>query len=529
MFCEECGCKLEDGLKFCENCGTLVSNYETLVPNENQENKEIQQENLVDFDIFSDSNWSSKYKEICENSNNKIGIIFIKSSILKNQLSCSDLELKSLLSDYISFSKTRFIDYFLLDLDSQKISPDSSNSLKNCIEIQSAIEKVFHQSYIFILGNENVIPFATWKNESEDSDEDVTSDFPYATFDLSSVWNGQKYDFDSLIRVGRLPTWKGENFYDFNQYFDNAKKGIENLKQIVPYGLSALIWQNESNNEFSSIFSKKVDTSPNLTRHNVDSNIPNNANLFFFNLHGSNETEYWYGQEGIEYPEAFSPQNISKIQNPYFLGVEACYGAIFEDGREKSDSIVQNALVSGCISFLGSSRIAYGTSNPPGSCADIVISNFLEKIKNGESSGDSFIFALKKLCQNEMDDSDLKTLCEFSLFGDPTARIGENKNVSKSFGIKSIFSKSKSKKSITVPIPNVRNAVRLSLATVDSKISDSINKLIYQKYPTLENVIPKTYALSNSDIFQSIFQTKQKIVKVYFDKSGKITKEIESK
>ena len=66
--------------------------------------------------------------------------------------------------------------------------------------------------------------------------------------------------------------------------------------------------------------------------------------------------------------------------------------------------------------MLGSSKIAYGTSNPPGSCADFVIGEFLKQIKNGVLAGDAHVFGIKRLVQEsyDFDDSEIKTVAEFS-------------------------------------------------------------------------------------------------------------------
>lgn len=299
--------------------------------------------------------------------------------------------------------------------------------------------------------------------------------------------------------------------------------------------MSALVWRRESDDEFSAISSNKVDVSPSVTQYNVDGRIPSESNLFLFNLHGSDQTKYWYGQEGTDYPEAFSPENITHLSSSNFVGVEACYGAMYENNKNSASSNVLAALNNKTIALLGSSRIAYGTSCPPGSCADIVIGEFIKQIAKGETAGDAHIAGLKQLSKNSMNDSDIKTLCEFALYGDPSACTGKNKNISsgKSFGFAShlgTFGAKNGSAGFHVSMPDVHSAVRLSLAAVDVKITELINIHVYDSYENMRGIIPKTYVDSNTKMYQSVYEDSSKnIVKIYFDSFGNIKKELSSK
>lgn len=531
MFCEECGSKLEPGIRFCENCGTPVPAEEDIKVDES-----VQDEEKALWDnLFKLNEWSKKWGNLCANKSGEQGIILTKSKILCQQLGCSKTDLVSVVLDYIQFSKSREINYFFLDLDENKVSLNPDNSVENVVTTLSKIADINIPKYLFILGNEDVIDFQKWQNGSEDSDSEVPSDLPYAVLNSTTPWDGMKYDFDSAIRVGRLPTWTGESFANFKNYFDNAKLSIGKIKNIKSYGLSALVWKEETECEYSTFASGTIDVSPEVNQFNVDSRIPADTNHFLFNLHGSNSTKYWYGQNGSEYPEAFSPDNMRNIKSPNFIGVEACYGAIYENNRNSADSNVIAAMTNNTIALLGSSRIAYGTSCPPGSCADVVVGEFVKQIANGATAGDAHIEGLKKLCNvPEMDDSDIKTLCEFALYGDPSASTGALKSVTKHSAvftglIKSAGMKTASNK-IRVAMPDVRAAVRLSLANVNSKISDAIDAHVYSTYKEMVGVRAKTFALSNSRLFQSVYENQDKqIVKVYFDTFGKIKKEIHSK
>lgn len=530
MFCEECGTKLEPGIRFCENCGTPVP-MENITTNPQNENT-VKTENCIS--VFTSSNWQNLWKNENSSCQNETGIILTKSSNLCSQLSCSTEQLNQLIKNYAEDSRKRGVSYYFLDMDFNKVSHSASGSVINVIDTLSEICNICSPKYLFILGNEKVIDFQVWKNESQDSDEDVSSDFGYTVLDVTSPWKGLKYTFDSALRVGRLPTWNGEQFELFEIYFSKAKQFIGQILSVKPYGLSALVWENESNHNYSSIASNFVDVSPQVTQFNVDGRIPADSNLFLFNLHGSDSTKFWYGQDGNDYPEAFSPENMSRLSSPNFIGVEACYGAMYENGKTYATSNVLAALSNNTIALLGSSRIAYGTSNPPGSCADIVIGEFIKQIAKGATAGDAHIEGLKKITFGTMDDSDIKTLCEFALYGDPSACTRTVYSVKSSTFTKStmgLTSKTGIRNSrINIAIPDIRYQVHLSLAIVDKKISEAINQHVWDKYPQMKGVEPKSYNVGNTRLLQSVYQNnKKQVVKIYYDSFGHIKKELSSK
>jgi len=392
--------------------------------------------------------------------------------------------------------------------------------------------------YLFIIGNEDIIDVARWENRAEDTDGSVESDLCYATLDVNSPWDGQAYNFGEVLRVGRFPTCAGESIEEFKHYFNATPQCTERLGELTPYGLSALVWEDESNDEYRAISHKTVDVSPNVTKESVGHTIPVDANLMFFNLHGSNDTRYWYGQEGCSYPEAFSPEVISGRQHPYFVGVEACYGARYTHGLTPKSSIVMMALRSCCLAFLGSSKIAFGTSRPKGSCADIVIGNYIKYISKGKTAGDAHLEGLKELCRDRasMDDADVKTLAEFALYGDPSVsmRGGE-----KTLGIKSFFGKKATTKGIHIPMPNVRQAVEMALTEVDAKIEavvdDFARDLIRTEFGTADLGSSKqaVYAMKATGLFQKVYryegQDVKRVAKVYFDRNGRVRKSLVSK
>ncbi len=507
MFCEECGTELDPGARFCENCGTPVP----------QEEKHISFEN---------------------------GVILTNLNKLASQLGTTQDSINNLLSEYIDFCKQRGISYSLLNLDNQ--NSITVDKVISTLKARSLSEKI---KYVFILGNEEIIPVIEYHNESGDQDEKVPSDLPYSILENTSPWNGINYSFDKMLRTGRLVSYSGESFEKFSAYFKKVMHYQNSFPGIKPYSLSAKVWKNETDFEYKKIkesYLKDCDSSPEITVSTVENFIPNDTNLLMFNLHGSNQTKFWYGQDGQEFPEAFSPQNINALTGPFVIGVEACYGANYSGGFTEDNSILVKAMQSGCISLLGSSRIAYGSSEPEGNNADFMIGEYLKQIKNGVSAGDAHIAGIQRVvCDSKnFSDVEIKTIAEFNLFGDPSISTGLfAKEQTVSATQSSSSSTSSSTKSfntgfplLNVNMPDIRRAVRLSLAKVDSKIETAINTYVYEKYAFMKGSIPKTYRVEGKDLFQSIYTTQgakggiiNQTVRIYYDRNGAIKKEMESK
>ena len=482
-FCEDCGSPLSEGVAFCENCGAKISSTNNVISNHS--------------------------KEIVET-----GIIYTNLSLLAEKLNTSISSLTSVIENFIKSASNRGIGYTLKDVSD---SFSTVGSVENHIRIIKSTVQELKPKYLFILGSSNVIPSIIWENKASDcgSDADVSSDLPYATLDTTSPFEGQEYDFEDTLRVGRLPN------IDFENYFANLKEGCGKIETISTFAESAEVWVEETIDIYSHIKSgPNVHTSPEHTTETTKSTISSsgNSNLFLFNLHGSNQTEYWYGQRGGSYPEAVAPDTFDGLEKPYFLAVEACYGAAYED-REIDKSILLSSLSGKCISFLGSSRIAFGTPRAPGSCADVICGEYLKNLKSGMTVGDALEKARRELMK-ESDAEEIKTLAEFSLYGDPSARIFREPKPTKT----RLFSKNTTQafsKGIRIPLPNI-------------KIAQSVQESVYKQYADLEGIVPKFFKNQNeTDKYHAVFEKSnvigKKIVSVSFGKNGQIKSIKESK
>ena len=367
-FCEECGAPLEAGLKFCESCGAPVP----------------QEEDAKVVSDFSISDAGRQWQEFADSSDAENGILLTDINALLNCISnASRQDIAEVLDNYVAACKTRGVNYLAID--------KSFSSVEQCVAFISDLHGCAKIDNLFIVGNEKVIPVQVWKNECGDSDANVEADLPYSTLNCDSPWSGVDYGhFENTINVGRLPVWQDETLREFKFYFENAARHSK-ISSYKTYALSALQWEDTSKRVYSKFKNgSELKLSPDVTKYNVSETISNDANIFMFNLHGGGSDSQceWYGQDGSDYPEAFSPDNACKIYTPFIICVEACYGAKYI-GLGKRQSIVLSAMTNGCLGLLGSSKIAYGTPSGDGCCADIIVGAFYNSLLKGGSLGES--------------------------------------------------------------------------------------------------------------------------------------------
>lgn len=553
--CENCGFKLNPEDAFCGNCG-MKQTSDLSVSKPVFEKKKmdprktgkglfdgVSRENMEIFNSFS---WTYEWENAAKKAagEKELGIILTNLSALTFQLGVPETEIDRIISGYIASAKQRGVEYYLLRMDLNSVFPGNSvpNSVEDIVTLLRLVIDVARPKYLFILGDETIVDVATWENQSRENthDADVDSDFAYTVLDTASPWEGQKYDLNEALRVGRLPTSDGD-FEGFQRYFENAAKEIGSIDEIRSFGLSAEVWEEESQFEYEHFRnnSDDVETSPEVELADTTEMLKYSGedyNLLFFNLHGHDQEEYWRGQSGWNYPEAVSPGVFEDYSVPFFLGVEACYGARYI-GYTTEESILRTAMRNKCLAFLGSSRIALGGFVPEKrSWADIVIGDFLKHIACGETAGDAHILGLKALLGKHTIPlpDDILTAAEFALYGDPSACTGKNKHKGMIRGMvkKAIGGVPKG---LHVPVPDVLRAANLYLAEVNAEIEAKVDAYVapYLPYPQEDGtpikgngVSQETYQLQNGNLYNKTYSYETKygrgFVTVYFDKNGNI-------
>ena len=179
-----------------------------------------------------------------------------------------------------------------------------------------------------------------------------------------------------------------------------------------------------------------------------------------------------------------------------------------------------------------------GYSEPDGCCADLVAGEFVKRLAEGQSAGDAHAAGLKRLLDKDHpDDTDIKTLAEFALYGDPSVRMSEDIAPMTSFGSAPLAEGGGI--GLHVPIPDVRRAVTMALVRVNARIDGLIDDFVVREL--LPDIGPvgihsarqKTFRMRNSGLNQKIYSLKRGpvriVAKVYFDDEGRVHKAVISK
>ena len=319
--------------------------------------------------------------------------------------------------------RKRGIDTLLYVPDSKELSGDLPfvdaplTPAKLSDAIHSIEEKTYSRAaftYVLIVGNGDVIPFWRLENPAADSDRNFPTDAPYGVTERGE-------DIDTLLvadrAVGRIP---------LISCLENLLKRTGAGASGKPFGLSAAVWRDQAERVFGLIADAPLVTSPPLDLDSFKSGWLARDSILYFNVHGSQEERYWYGQDGLSYPRVLSPEIVARSEPEAALVLaEACYGGLVE-GKRPQDSIALQFLSKGVAAFIGSSAVAYGSPDERLTEADLFAYLFLKRVLAGESCGDAFResktdFAAEMLRrQGYLDGDDKKTLVEFNLYGDPS-------------------------------------------------------------------------------------------------------------
>ncbi|MFN3527592.1 MAG: hypothetical protein ACK4YO_00635, partial [Candidatus Altarchaeaceae archaeon] len=161
--------------------------------------------------------------------------------------------------------------------------PNNPNSIRKFINSKDPNA----ENSVLIVGGDDIIPFWRLKNPaSDDGDEMVYSDNPYASTDENFLIPERS--------IGRIPDANDANFLiSVLENFINFKKNRRNSK----FGYTADEWIEASKYVYKTINNntRNLKISPPTTSKNIDIKFINKKKFYYFNLHGSEETKYWYG------------------------------------------------------------------------------------------------------------------------------------------------------------------------------------------------------------------------------------------
>jgi hypothetical protein len=310
---------------------------------------------------------------------------------------------------------------------------------------------------VLIVGGPEIVPFHHLPNPVDDADIDIPSDNPYATRD-------ENY-FVPEWPVGRLPGGKGQDAEPLINALRQISERHRRAVQAKPWrhrmlvrlrdwfifhrarpswGYTAAIWRRASLSVFRPIgqpnallVSPPVHVDPESGRRRRIRKLPK-ARLGYFNLHGLEDSNEWYGQKDPnesskipDYPVALRPQDIvNGGRAPEVVFSEACYGAHILN-KTVEEAMALKFLVSGTQAVVGSTTTAYGSITTPLIAGDLLGNAFWKYLREGLPAGEALRRAKIHLAremqrrQGYLDGEDQKTLISFVLYGDPLSSIRE--------------------------------------------------------------------------------------------------------
>ncbi len=379
---------------------------------------------------FADSGVYAAKMSFSTDLKNSMLIITSQGNLKNKYGSASFNQIEAKISSYIQALANAGIGAVLVYVDSEDclnkyglspVDPGNASDIKGLVD---KLDKKLSSAYTLIIGGHSIIPFHILPNPcGNDGDTEVYSDSPYASKDN---------DFLIPERVlARLPDDNSGDASFLLSLIENITVRVKSARKNS-FGYSAKVWTGASEAVYDAIeYKQDLKLSPPIIWNKLVKEWINSKGYFYFNLHGSEDTGNWYGQDDYGYPVAFAPENLkdANIENSVIC-TEACYGAnIIEKKVDEALSLKFLAKKAAC--FAGSTKIAYGPAEPPNTDADLMVLKFFERVKEGLSFGEAFLKAKQDFARESiktkgyLDTTEQKTLLEYVIFADPSAHVEE--------------------------------------------------------------------------------------------------------
>jgi hypothetical protein len=228
--------------------------------------------------------------------------------------------------------------------------------------------------------------------------------------------------------VGRLPVAPG--VADSRQLIDlidfAANHSDRPATDFAPFSIGAHVWSQSTQLSVANVFGSGVTPKmcPTDAHHGIDVDLGQLAH--FINCHGAKAHDKYYGQQGATYPIAIESIHLSPcVRADTVAAAECCFGAELYDfaASGTAQPICMSYLLKGAAAFVGSTNIAYGPASGNGQ-ADLIAQYFLRHVLQGASTGRAFLQARQDFIRGQImsDPSNLKTIAQFLLLGDPSLR-----------------------------------------------------------------------------------------------------------
>jgi len=352
--------------------------------------------------------------------------------------------IQAAIKDLIKADKSRGLQTVLVALDDAlamgKLSAKPVKTAGDPRQNKTAIDAIYRAAapdYLMLLGSYDVIPHQDLKNplytkpSGDDPDRLAYGDIPYA---CEHTYSQDPADFVGSTRVvGRLPDITGatDPAYLVKLLTTAARYRTLDAQTLRNYfAITAQIWEQSTQLSLTNTFGND---------QTLEDVPPRNfkwaANLIrrrshFFNCHGAPDSPQFYGQPASgkeEYPVSLDAAYINgKIAAGTVAAAECCYGGQLYplSATQNQLGMCNTYLFNGAYGFFASTTIAYGPSKGNAQ-ADLLCQYFLQNVLAGASLGRAVLEARQKFVRTASppDPSDLKTLAQFILYGDPSITL----------------------------------------------------------------------------------------------------------
>ncbi|TND03496.1 MAG: hypothetical protein FD123_3917 [Bacteroidetes bacterium] len=402
-------------------------------------------------------------------------IIVTNKSALRKKYGVNFSLVENSLANFIAADAARGMTTKLVYLDDATVKKYGAvpvRSASNGHQNKDTVDKIFRYfkpDYLLLLGARDVVPHIKLTNLTNDEDGTIIdSDLPYAS-DYGYSRDGRNFLAPTRV-IGRVPDITGGRDHTYlTRLIDNIA-GTQKLKRkdyADWLAVTAKEWIASSSVSVANIFSS---TSGLLISPPAKGQL-NQTRVHFFNCHGGLRDSRFYGQDGDDYPVAFSSAFLDKKLKPgTFVAAECCYGAeLFDQAQGQDMSISNKYLLQNAVAYVGSTTVAYGPTEGQGG-ADLITQYFVINVLKGYSTGRAFLEARQKFINvsgPRIDAVELKTIMQFLLLGDPSLHLVDHERTT------TVFAKGKLRYVSESEINAYRKARRKQLYENGNRVGDS--------------------------------------------------------
>ena len=466
-FCPECGTKLEEVFAFCPECGTKLVD---VFP--------VSQENRSDVH-FNTSIDSTDVPSIPVQEDTvpvqARGFILTNITSLAKRLHTSVSNVTDLLTWYVEGMRKLGVAYKVLDASNYtyfkkplfgtpkhvSLTPnDPWYEYADILKDQHDYEVKEHKpetEYVFIIGGDKEVPMPCMPNYIRNNDKYFDTDllyaYPFGVEMERKLVSQDIFKYDALFYVGRLPLAEDGTLSDLQGYFERVLENECSVEVKEAYAQCDPHWRNITmaiTDEIAQydlfprykedlpamlLYQGRVFCTPLVcvhpdTREQLPKVFNTDANYIFFNMHGGGQRDasgfYGVGLDDSGCLEGFSPEVLAQAKQPNILFTQACYGGKFI-GYSKRYSMLLTALTTNTLTYVGSSRVAYGAVDSGGihlSTSDVLAKAFNYYILRGYTAGAAFFQARVQTYKNRPGcPQHALTIGEFNLYGDPLVHV----------------------------------------------------------------------------------------------------------